>query len=415
LHELFSGPLTAWRVTGDLQPRDGRLLFRAAGQQIEQTLPRAIAAGSVTITCVPTITKTRSAMLELEFMRGAKANLVQLEWCGPGEWVAVTGDTPEYTNRLRRTGTAQQLRIEFDHQNVTILVGTHVVWSGSGSPGALRCLRCRASGADTETATLSQITLTTPVQPATASWADLTNDALRTPHNSERFGSLQSLTALGVQLQTNPPSKPWAWSDIGEFTFRRESYPTKLTQGEHVQVRLRGAGMERDWLRGAVSAWEAQTLTVQHPILGELTLPRTHLVELRLEHYGAVLPLTTTPYHLGTRAAFGFAVPKPNGTSIAHTVMLDTVPDECTLLVEAAQVHPKGTPVAIIVNGKRVDTLNRHVDGPSPVARIVRVPLPRETLRSAKNEIELRLETKDNERATSVDLRSLRLEMVQPR
>jgi hypothetical protein len=150
-----------------------------------------------------------------------------------------------------------------------------------------------------------------------------------------------------------------------------------------------------------------------HPVLGELTLPRDRVEEIRFLFHGRRIPVDDTPHHLGTKPAFGFAVPKPEGLKLVRTATI-AEPAAGFVVIDAAQVRRTGTPVEVQLNGESVGDLNRLADKAEPAVRSYRLPIAADKLRRGDNEIEVHLRPGDGA-VTEVDLRGIRLELVDAR
>jgi hypothetical protein len=160
-----------------------------------------------------------------------------------------------------------------------------------------------------------------------------------------------------------------------------------------------------------VTAFDDKRLVLAHAVLGDLTIPRDRVEELRFRFRGRRVPVDATPHHLGTRPGFGFAVVKPEGLRFAKAVTVDAVPAEGFVAVEAAQVSGPGPPVEVLLNGERLGELNRSADRADHVVRAYRFPVPAGAWRK-DNEVEVRVRPPaDGKRVPGVDLRAVRLEV----
>ena len=189
--------------------------------------------------------------------------------------------------------------------------------------------------------------------------------------------------------------------------------PEHATTGEHVQVRVRSIDGIRDVLTGVVKSLDQRNLVLIHPVLGKLTIPRAGLEEIRPRFYGRMIPLDAALHHLGNRPAFGFAAPKPEGLQFIKAIELKSPASEGFVVVEAAHVSPKGTPVEVRINGKSLGGLNRFADRDDGRVHTYRLPIDGSSTR--KIEIEVRLRpAKNGGRTKGIDLRALRLELPEP-
>ena len=154
-----------------------------------------------------------------------------------------------------------------------------------------------------------------------------------------------------------------------------------------------------------------KTVVLAHPVLGDVTIPRDRVEEVRFAFHGRRVPVESAPHHLGTRPAFGFAVVKPEGLRFAKTVTVDPVAADGLLVIEAAQVSGPGPAVEVFLNGERRGALNPLADRPDHVVRAYRLVVPPNVWRK-DNEVEVRVRPPaDGKRAPGVDLRAVRLEL----
>jgi hypothetical protein len=416
LFETFDGGLSAWAKAGEPRTEGGRLVLNAAGQAVETKLKTPVAAGRVEITFRSQATKTRTLTAELAFARDGKSAAVHVELVGPGERFAVTSlAKPEHDGRLKRAAGTHRLTAEFDGDRLHLFVDEVVLWTQSTGPGELNGIRLVADGTGEESASVDDVAVSRaerPVEPRP--WADFTADAVRSPDGDETFGSLTAAGSRGLAFEVKGRKFSLAWPEVAEFTFRRGAIPERSTAGEHVRVRVRSADGARDVLDGAAKSFDDKTLGLAHAFLGDLTIPRDRLEEVRLRFHGRRLPADSTPHHLGTRPAFGFAVPKPAGLYLTMSAKIDPAPTAGFVVIDAAQVSAIGTLVEASVNGERVGALNRLADRAEPVVRAYR--LPARNWRRGENEIEVRLRPDESgKRVTGVDLRAVRLELHDPR
>jgi hypothetical protein len=245
-------------------------------------------------------------------------------------------------------------------------------------------------------------------------WADLTADAVRPPDGDETFGNLTAAGPAGATLEVKGKKLALRWPEAAEFTFHRGPVTETATTGEHVRVRLKTADGLHDVLDGAVKAFDDKAIVLVHPVLGELTLPRDRLEEVRFLFHGRRVPVDAAPHHLGARPAFGFAVPKPDGLSLVKKVAL-AGPAAGHVVIDAAQVSATGTPVEVLVNGERVGELNRLAGRADPAVRAYRLPVAAGAWRPGDNEIEVRLRPAASGKVTGIDVRAVRLELADPR
>lgn len=400
--------LAGWAATGDPRAGGGRVAFDRAGQSIARDQKPPLAAGRVSLGFAAARTAARRLTLVLGFAAGE----VRVELAGPNELFAVTSPAKAgYAGRVKRDAAAHRLTVEFDGDRLAIVLDALVVWTQAG-PGELKSLKLEAAGDGAEVVPVSDVGVSRPVRSAgPKAWADLTADGVRSPDGDETFGTLAALGPTGATLELKARPVRFPWPDVAEVAFRRGGVPERMTAGEHVRVRVRSADGHRDVLAGAVQAFDDRAVVVAHPVLGDVTIPRDRVESVRLDFHGRRLPVVSMPQHLGTRPAFGYAVPRPTGLTVSKRVTVEPVPPAGFVVVAAARVSRAGTPVEVYLNGDRLGTLNALADRADAGVRVYRVPVPAAAWRAGANEAEVRLKAAPDAQATGADVRGVRLEL----
>jgi hypothetical protein len=409
----FDGGPGRWTTTGGARAEGGRLVFDRVGRAAETTF-EPLAAGRVGVTLRAARTTGRRLTLGLGFVRDGRPAAVGVELVGPGEGLAVrTATRADHEGRIPRDGAVHHLSAEFDRDRLAIFVDERVLWAGDAGPGELRSVTLVSDGAGTEAAAVDDVLVARPDPPnGPRAWADPSADGVRSPDGDETFGSLAAAGPTGVTLEVKGNKLTLGWAEVGGLAFRRGPVAVRATRGEHVRLVVRTADGLRDVLDGAVKAFDDRAVVLVHAVLGELAIPRDRVEEVRLRFHGRRVPIDTAPHHLGARPAFGFAVPRPEGLSLARPVGLDGA-GPGFVEVEAASVGRTGTPAEVRVNGEVVGELNRSADRAGPGVRRYRLPVKQ--WRQGDNAVEVRLRPADGGRVTGIDVRAVRAERIEPR
>jgi hypothetical protein len=408
--DSFDSDLAAWTKTGEPKTDGGKLVLSANGQTVEAKLKNVLAAGRVGVTFRSMMTKTRRLWLNLAFIRDGKPATVRIELNGPSEDYKLTSAAkPDHDGKLKRDANTHRMTAEFGRDRFHVFLDELVLWSQSTGPGELHGVSFISDGEGSEATSVDDVLIARAERPTEPRpWADLTADAMRSPEGDETFGSL----VAGFTLETKGRKIKLAWPNVTEFTFRRGPIHESATTGEHVRLRIRSADGIRDILDGAVKSFDAKSLVLSHAVLGELTIPRDRVEEIRLRFFGRRASVDSSPHHLGTRPAFGFAVPKPEGLRFSKTVRVDPVPASGFVIVDAASIGARGTIAEVLLNGESLGDLNRLADRAEPVVREYRLSVPAGVWRRGDNELEVRLRpTEPGGRVSGIDLRAVRLEL----
>src|SRR5262245_7485653 len=414
LFDSFDGDLARWTKTGEPRTADGRLIFDRAGRAVEGMWKGPLAARRVAVGLRSAVTAARRLTLGLAFVRDRRPAPVRVELIGPDAHYTVASPVkPTYDGRQKRDQGPHRLTAEFDRDRLHLFLDELVLWAQDTGPGELQSIRLTAEGEGTEAVTVDDVLVARP-DPVREprSWADLTADAVRSPDGDETFGAIVAAGPVGLSFEVKGRTRVLGWPEAAEFAFRRGTVAERETAGEHVQVRIRTVDGARDVLDGAVTAFDDKRLVLAHAVLGDLTIPRDRVDELRFLFRGRRIPVDATPHHLGTRPAFGFAVPKPEGLRFAKTVTVEPAPADGFVVVDAAQVSGTGPAVEVLFNGERLGELNRSADRPDHAVRAYRFPVPANVWRK-DNEVEVRVRPpEDGKRVVGVDLRAVRLDVA---
>jgi hypothetical protein len=409
LVDTFDRGLVAALASGEPRVESGKVALRMAGQGVEWSLKSKLPAGRVQVGFTSARTTTRRATLELDF---GNESTVRLELIGPSEHYGVQSPAKaDYQGQCRREAGMRRATVDFDRDRLGIFVDELALWSQKGVPGELRAVKVVAGGDGNEVAAIDDILIASPHRASEpGSWAELGADAIRSPENDESFGSLSALGPAGLTLAIKKSKAAYSWPEVAEFAFRRAAIVERATAGEHARLRLRAAEAIRDNLTGAVRKFDDTSLIIDHALLGQLTIPRRRLEEIRPLFHGRNVPIDATPRHLGSRSASGFAVVRPEGLRFVKSVELPAGSHKSIVVIDAARVGAETTPVEILVDGEAVGVLNRFADRASAKVRSYRLPLTNAARRRIEIEIRVR-QPESGGRAAGVDLRAVRLEL----
>ncbi len=415
-YDSFEGDLSAWITIGMPRTANGKLILNRHGQSVEGKFKSSLPAGRLVAEFHSGRTARRRIVLELSFERERQKSHVRVELMGPAEHYSIHSESkPARDQRVRRESGNHRFEMEFDRDRLAMYVDERVLWFQKQGAGTLHGIKFLAEGDGDEASEIDGVLVTRPEQSRDLrTWADLTADAIRNPAGDETFGELIDAGMRGVSLRINRKTLLYSWPDVSEFTFRRTIIGEHTTTGEHVEARIRSINGTQDILSGTMKSFDEERLVLIHPLLGELTIPRRQLQELRLQFFGRRIPVDATPHHLGDLPAFGFAVPKPEGLRFTKSVEIQSPAAEGFVVVDVAHVSRKSVPVEIRVNGTSIGNLNRFADRDDGRVHSYRLPFDGPSTR--KFEIEVRLRpAKNGGRIKGIDLRGLRLELPAPR
>ena len=86
----------------------------------------------------------------------------------------------------------------------------------------------------------------------------------------------------GVEIEGRFGKRTFPWADVRGCYFRRAAVNVKPAEGPRVRLGLRsGLAADADVLEGVLTHLDAEKLTLEHPLLGKLTIDRGRVRQLR--------------------------------------------------------------------------------------------------------------------------------------
>jgi hypothetical protein len=397
----FEATSKKWKLTGgaarsQAQAARGEwsLKLGKPAQSAELVLPESVAAGRVEFSFRTENTPRGAAWLMRATFGEDKTFTVLL---------AGTADGSDDAEAAPTTAGWHRLSLRFRHAYALVGIDRQLVWASADRQrfGPLRKLSlvCIARGEEPAGAVFIDdvaIAQSAPAfQPSPGIGA---TDALRMRSGDQLFGSLTAADQATLDFRGRFSPSSFSWAEVAGVELRAAAVPTHRTMGEHVRVRFFAAdGSAPDELLGVVAALDDTALTLDHPVLGKVLIPRKRLVSIRPVFHGVRIELEHGSRYLGkvdTRVA---GVPGlAEGPTLEKSFKVDAMPREVTLLVSVAHPGADGAAIEngrtdVMINGARVEALERHVRRGSAEYRRVRVALPADALRVGDNALELRL------------------------
>jgi hypothetical protein len=216
------------------------------------------------------------------------------------------------------------------------------------------------------------------------------------------FGDLLRLDPHRMLLRGGTRMQEWSWDEVRGIRLRRQSWPVRTTDGEHVRLWLRSPGVA-DEIEGVLGSLDHRRLGLHHALLGDLVIDRGRVQRLRWLFRGRRIEVDNGSHHLGPRGALvaGLHPERAEALSLTRTFWLEGPVRPANLLVWVARLkgpedgiaralQSGGLRTEVLVNGQRVEYLNRLVDRAEPEPRALRVALPANLLRAGENVLELR-------------------------
>jgi hypothetical protein len=313
--------------------------------------------------------------------------------------------------RVRRSAGWHRLRMEFTSTTLVISVDDDLLWAsreqGPGGPLCKVRLACRAGAAKDKPqgeVFFDDFALARPVEPGRHQRADPQQDELWLREGDQVLGRILTADGRSIRLHARFGKRSWNWGNVRGLFLRETVSPVRTTEGEQVRIRVRtGAGPDPDRIVGQLRALDENRLTVHDPLLGKLVIDRGRVRRLRWFFHGRRSELDHLAHHLGPKGklALGLHPARAEGLKANWKFHLDVLPAAAQLHLQVA--HLKGREdgntqawergelrTEVVVNGKVIDYLNRHVQRSAREPQRVSIALPRKTLRIGRNTLQLR-------------------------
>jgi hypothetical protein len=438
----FEAELKAWNLTGppvlsDAQRTSGQhsLCFSRTGQTAEYVLASALEAGRVGVNFLEAGAATGAHwVIEADFQGATGPRPVRGLIAGEAEGYRVeVPDGSGAGDRVPRTPGWHRYSVEFSADSLLVTVDEAVLWySRRHGPGGLlrkvrlACVALPSGGVARGEVLFDDFNVARAVERLPHQFEEPGKDELWLLHGDQLFGEILKADRRAIDLRSTFGVRTFAWSEVRGIFLRRQTPAPQTTDGEHVRLWLHsGCGSDLDQLEGTLQALDERRLTLRHPVLGELAIDRGRVRELRRLFHGRRIELDDQPHHLGQPGKLvpHLQPPQGEGLTLRRTFRLEDVPHEVRLVLHVAHLRGPGDGIGaalergdsrteVVVNGKVVDYLNRHVERATREPRRLSLSLPADALRVGENVLELRLtQDRGSGRYEHCGVSGLRLEM----
>lgn len=407
-----------WVVTGaaavpaEAQPGGARgLRLPASGGSVAWQAGEPIAAGRLEAVYHDDGRRApgRRLVLELLFRGGGGVEPVQavLGWTSEVLAVVTRGEGPALAvQRLVRQPGRHRLGLSFGPDGIDLSLDGAELAHGDPAPGPLVGLRLVAEGDGPDVpeglaATVEELQIARRTAPPSQVEVDPTQDEARLVQGDQLFGRVLAADRDGLTARIAERRVALHWSEVAGLHFRRAASAAEPIDGLWVRLAWRaGAGTDPpDVLEGALRRIDETAAVLEVPYLGELTLPRPALTELRMLGPMSRTVLDPFPRHLGNKTVPGLDPPQPEGRSLEIAFDLDArPPGRAAIGVSVLQVVGiEGDPdyservrhgellTRVALNGQTFDTLNRHVTVRNDTPARLQLPVPEGALKPGRN------------------------------
>ncbi len=417
-----------WTRTGSVTlveapSRTAPLALRVPGDgaSVAARLETPVAAGQMDIAYFDdkTIAADRRAVVEATFQGPSGPSSIRIVLGWSEETLAVESpDGPALAiQRLPRLEGWHRLTIRFDGEATEISVDGKELAHGKGPSGPLAAIRLAAT-ADPEAkspmvaAIFDDVQVVRFAEPPGGLELDIAQDEARLITGDQLFGTIERGDGDGVVVMVAGGPTMISWSELAGLYFRREPAQGAAVEGLLVRAQWRSAPGndpgDVDFAEGALIEAGEKAIRLATPYAGVLVIPRDRLVALAIQGRGRRIVIDPATHHLGDELSVTQPIldpPQPEGGLLERAFDLADVPDHpAVALLDMAQVvgEDNDSPYSryvregelrtwLVVNGQRVDYVNRYIKTRDETPERIAVPIPAGLLKPGRNTLRLEL------------------------
>jgi hypothetical protein len=401
----------------------GGVRLPARGTALEYRLGEQLLAGRLELALLDdgTVAAGQEWTLELVFRgpAGAATLRVLLGWSEESLAVESLQGPSLAVQRLARSAGWHQLSVRFGPEQTEIAVNGKELAHGKGPSGPLEALRLatRTTGVDKAAGlagTVGEIRIVRLAEPPTSLEVDPSQDEVRLVTGDQLFGTIRRADPEQVVIRVDDKPATLDWSEVAGLHFHRATGGAAAVEGTLVHVEWQsgpgepGQARDLDFAEGALASFSGISITLLTPHAGTLVIPRDRVARLRVLGRAWFLVLDTSSHHLGDNISSTPPLldpPQPEGGKLEQTFELEASSmstRQAFVVLDVVQVvsETAGTPYSslvqrgelrtyVVLNGKRIDYINRHVATSNETPERIRVPIPLGLLKPGKNVLRL--------------------------
>jgi len=316
--------------------------------------------------------------------------------------------------RLARSPGWHRLTLRFGPEQTEIAVDGKELAHGKSPSGPLDAIRIATSATGSSPAPpglagyLGEIQIVRFAEPPTSLEIDPTQDEVRLVVGDQLYGQIRQADHEHVVIEIDGKPVTLDWSEVAGIYFRRVPAAAAPVEGALARLEWRAVpgepneGRDLDHAEGAITAISDSGITLATPYAGTLTIPRDRLARLRVLDRGWLRIIDPSAHHLGDNISTTPPLldpPLPEGGVLERSFELDAVrPGRAFVVLDVLQVvgETAGSPYSnlvqkgelrtyVVVNGKRIDYINRYITTSNETPERIRIPIPQGLLRPGKN------------------------------
>ena len=415
---------TRWSVNGKPEVvalphlTDKHSLRLPAGTSLVHNLGEPIATGRFDLAFLDdgAVVAGQQWSIELTFQGTSGLSLVRVVLGWSEESLAVESPSGLAVQRLARTPGWHRFSLRFGPTQTEASVDGKELAHGKGPDGPLVAVRL-ASSAPAQATTpkglaghFDDLQLIRFAESPASLELDTTQDEARLVVGDELYGNIKQADAERLNMTVDGESISLPWSDVSGLYFRRLPAKGASIEGLLVRVDWRATPGDEpeniDFAEGALVSVSDRVITLATPYAGILSIPLEFMRKLVVQSQGRRLVIDPAAHHLGDEYSKTAPLdpPQPEGSALERTLELPDVPDSpCFLVLDVVQVVSENSDppfpesvrdsvrTYVVVNGKRIDYINRYIKTSNKAPERVAIPIPSELLRAGKNSIRLEL------------------------
>jgi hypothetical protein len=289
--EDFHGKLSAWNVRGGAASSEGTIVLKKPGQSLTHPLPSPIDGGRIGVNFREENAPAGAHWsIAAAFALRSGERVLRVSLAGEKELTADPAGLEGTSHRVERAAGWRRLQIEFRPGSLRITCDNSVLWYSlaQGPGGLLRQVRLVCGNAGNPHAVrgsvaFSDFVVERAVPERRRPPGEPDQDELWLADGDQVFGDVLRADRKSVELKGRFGIRRFPWTALrGWFLKRGKLAPVQPRRRQLVRLWMRsGLRPALDLMEGEMTALDAWQLTIRHPLLGELAIPRSVLARLQ--------------------------------------------------------------------------------------------------------------------------------------
>ena len=297
LEDDFTGGLKGWSVAEKPEVGPAGVALTAPGQALAYTLASPVAAGRVGVNFQEKDAPAGARWaLEARFDGPGGPSRVRVTVAGAGGAIGLEargGSVP--ARRVARSPGWRRLVVGFTPTSLRVACDDEVLWYDlkEGPGGKLRqvallCIEAEGTAPCRGSVGWGACAVEQAVDVSPRPPGDEKQDELWLASDDQLFGRVLGAGRRGVEIEGRFGKRTFPWADVQGCYFRRAAVNAKPAEGPRVWLELHsGLAAGPDVLEGTLTGLTAEGLTLEHAVLGKLTIDRGRVRQLRPAAGGA--------------------------------------------------------------------------------------------------------------------------------